>query len=150
MKKRIKHVLVVSAFTVAITSFVMASCSQKPENGATSEVKSVQQDNGGTASVVQADEFEKLAADSNAVIIDVRTPDEYSSGHIEGAINMNVYDNFKQKIGELDTGKTYLLYCRSGSRSHSAMQIMKASGFKSLYDLQGGIGSWEAKGKPVK
>ena len=79
----------------------------------------------------------------NAVIIDVRTPAEFKQNAIKGAINIDAMSsNFAQKISELDTSKTYFVYCRSGNRSGSACKLMGNAGFESLYNLSGGLMRW--------
>ena len=76
----------------------------------------------------------------NFVIIDVRTPREYEQKNIPSAILINIYDdNFTQKIAQLDRDTKYLLYCRTGSRSNSALQLMKRLGFREVYNLKNGI-----------
>jgi rhodanese-related sulfurtransferase len=91
-------------------------------------------------------QFTKYLADS-AVVIDVRTPQEYAQGTIvEKPLNIDFYkDDFKQRLGELDKTKTYFLYCRSGNRSGQAMGMMRELGFKNVYDLNGGIKSWRGQ-----
>ncbi|MCB9053053.1 MAG: rhodanese-like domain-containing protein [Lewinellaceae bacterium] len=78
-------------------------------------------------------------------LIDVRTPEEYNEGHIEGAVNIDFYaDDFEQQLQQkLDKGKPVLLYCRSGSRSAQSAEQMKALGFKEMYDLKGGFMAWK-------
>lgn len=77
-----------------------------------------------------------------AMLIDVRTPQEFHSGHITGAINMDImgYD-FHSQIAELKNDKTYFIYCRSGNRSGQACSIMADMGLKT-FNLSGGIGAW--------
>lgn len=77
------------------------------------------------------------------IIIDVRTPMEYNSGHISGAINIDYYssDIFSQ-IKSLDRNKTYLIYCRSGHRSAEVSKIMEEEGFKQIYNLKNGLLDW--------
>lgn len=86
------------------------------------------------------DFVDKFTNTQNAVLVDVRTPAEFASGHILSAINID-YDNqsFESEIKKLDTSKTYFVYCRSGNRSGKAIAIMKNNGFKNIYELQGGI-----------
>ena len=79
-------------------------------------------------------------------LVDVRTPLEYSQGHIPGALNIDYLSGqFKSKLESLDKNKPVYIYCRSGQRSASAAREMSQLGFQQIYDLQGGIGSWEAK-----
>lgn len=80
-----------------------------------------------------------FANDSN-VLIDVRTPEEYADGHIPGAINLNVKDNqFAQKVSELDSTKSYYIYCRSGVRAKSAEAIMLENNLKKIHTFQDGM-----------
>lgn len=77
---------------------------------------------------------------SRAVLLDVRTPEEFAEGHMEGAINLDINNpSFKANIGRLDPTNTYFVYCRSGSRSAQAVKIMKSAGISSIYELRGGI-----------
>jgi phage shock protein E len=76
---------------------------------------------------------------NTAILIDVRTPEEYLGGYIDGALNFDIYSkSFKDDISYIDTTKTIFLYCRSGKRSNSAAHILKDMGFKKIYDLKGG------------
>ena len=86
----------------------------------------------------------------DVVIIDVRTPGEYQSGHIEHAQMIDFRDDqFKQKVEALDRDKTYLIYCASGGRSGRSLDVFKELGFKHVLDLAGGIKAWKASGRPV-
>ena len=90
------------------------------------------------------------AGNENFVILDVRTPQEYQSGHLENATNIDYSSqNFKDEVGNLDKTETYLVYCRSGNRSREAAKIMKELGFEKIYNLEGGISQWQAEGLPV-
>lgn len=78
------------------------------------------------------------------VILDVRTPDETAEGMIDGAIEIDYKsDDFEKKVAQLDRNKTYLVYCRSGSRSNKAAQLMAKLGFTDLYLLSGGYLEWK-------
>ena len=91
-------------------------------------------------------------ANKDILLIDVRTPEEYASGHIENAVNIDFYaDNFQEQIEVLDRSQPVYVYCKKGGRSSNAAQKMKDMGFKSVYDLDGGILQWEKEGfKTVK
>jgi len=81
------------------------------------------------------------------VIVDIRTPEEYNSGYIEGAINLDFYSQtFKEELENLDKDKTYLIYCRSGRRSGLALSTMKKLGFNEAYNMLGGIIQWSEEG----
>lgn len=83
-------------------------------------------------------------------LIDVRTEEEYNSGHLKNAVNINYNANdFKDKIGKLDKSKPTFIYCLSGGRSASAMLDMSSNGFKELYNMKGGILQWKSKSFPL-
>lgn len=90
---------------------------------------------------------DQLNEDANAVILDVRTEDEFNEGIIPGAINIDIYkgQGFIYSIEELDKSKNYYVYCRSGGRSGQACSIMKELGFENAYNLLGGIMNWEGE-----
>lgn len=95
----------------------------------------------GELSIITPAEFKEKSV--NQTIIDIRTPEEFASGHIEGAINMNLFDKtFMDQISKLDKSKPIFMYCRSGSRSKSASRKVANLGFEKVYDLQGGIIYW--------
>lgn len=95
----------------------------------------------GELSVITPAEFKEKSV--NQTIIDIRTPEEYANGHIDGAININLFDKtFYNQISKLDKSKPIYMYCRSGSRSRSASKKIANLGFENVYDLQGGIIYW--------
>jgi len=84
------------------------------------------------------------------VIIDVRTPEEFGAEHIENATNINFYsETFRDMLNNLDKNKTYLIYCKVGGRSGSALDIMAELNFKEVYNILGGINQWKAEGLPT-
>jgi len=84
------------------------------------------------------------------VILDVRTPGEFSEGYIENALNLDVNsESFRDEVVKLDTGKTYLIHCRSGARSARVGALMEELGFDNIYDMEGGFIAWEKEGLPV-
>ena len=88
-----------------------------------------------------------LADDPSITVIDVRTPEEYDEGHIEGATLIDFYsDTFVDEIATLDRDQEYLIYCRSGNRSGQAFAIMADLGFTAVHDLDGGVIAWDAAG----
>jgi phage shock protein E len=91
-----------------------------------------------------------LIAGGDVEVLDVRTPAEFDEGHIEGATLIDFYEpDFATRIGELDRGKEYVVYCRSGNRSSQAVALMAAQGFTAVNDVDGGIVAWQAAGLPV-
>ena len=89
-------------------------------------------------------------ANPEFVVLDVRTPEEYRDGHLEGAVMIDFRSNkFKEELQTLDRGKTYLVYCRTGRRSGSAVPMMEEMGFRKIYHLSDGIKGWKEKGFPT-
>jgi rhodanese-related sulfurtransferase len=80
-------------------------------------------------------------------VLDVRTADEYSGGHIPGAVNLDFYAaDFADQIGALDRDAEYVVYCRSGNRSGKTADLMRALGFTNVVDIAGGITAWQSAG----
>ena len=94
--------------------------------------------------------FAELMTDSNVVVLDVRTADEFKEGHLEGALNIDqAQSDFIDKAKELlTTDKTIAVYCRSGRRSASAAGRLAAEGYKAV-NLKGGILAWKEARMPV-
>lgn len=88
---------------------------------------------------------EQLSAQPDAVVLDVRTEEEFESGYIPNAqnIDLRMGQGFIDALQELDKEKTYFVYCRSGARSAQACQLMGQLGFTTTYNLLGGIMEWE-------
>ena len=82
---------------------------------------------------------------SGSIILDVRTEEEFESGYIAGAKNLDIRGgaDFISSIEELDKTKAYFVYCRSGTRSGQACQLMEKMGFEQVYNLEGGVLAWE-------
>lgn len=101
---------------------------------------------------LDVDAFEaKLNTLNNAFLIDVRTPSEYKSGHIDGATNIdfNQVDQMKVAFEKLDHNQPMLIYCAAGGRSNKTRILMAEMGFTQVYELSKGMSGWEAAGKPV-
>jgi rhodanese-related sulfurtransferase len=98
--------------------------------------------------VQQADTLiQAHVADTNFIILDVRTPSEYSGGFIEDAININYYAvNFGALIDTLNRDKIYLVYCGSGNRSAKARDTMITKHFVTIYNMLGGTSAWVGAG----
>lgn len=98
-----------------------------------------------------AKEAKKIIDEKKPLILDVRTPNEYYGGHIEGA-KLIPLQQLVERVSELDAwkDKDVLVYCRSGNRSTVASQILIKNGFKKLYNLRPGILGWQREGYPIK
>lgn len=92
----------------------------------------------------------KHAGTADFVILDVRTPEEFAEGHLAAAVNVNLMAPvFESRVGSLDRGKTYLVYCRTGNRSAKAIQVMERLGFRSVHHMFEGIIGWQKKAFPL-
>jgi rhodanese-related sulfurtransferase len=96
-------------------------------------------------------EFLELVKQNDGIILDVRTPDEVAQGHIAGASVLDIYDkDFERKLNLMQKDKPIYVYCRSGGRSSKAAQTMDANGFRSIFNLTGGIGAWNDAKLPLE
>jgi len=99
--------------------------------------------------VLTPQEFKMKSSDKSTVILDVRTPEEFAEGHLQNAVNKNVFDkDFNAYTAELDKSKSYLVYCLAGKRSHIAANDMRKKGL-TVYELQDGIEGWKDAKLPV-
>lgn len=105
----------------------------------------------GLATITAADAASVIdAAPPGLVVLDIRTPEEFAAGHLDGAVLVDFYEpDFSEQLAALDRDVPYVLYCRSGNRSGEALQIMDELGFASVGNVDGGILAWAAAGLPV-
>jgi len=93
---------------------------------------------------ITQEEFKELITKGNTLVIDVRTPVEFSEAHIKNAINIDYFSkSFSEAISKLDKQKTILVYCAAGGRSTSACLDFKKLGFKKVFNLIGGYDDWK-------
>jgi phage shock protein E len=130
-----------SIAALILTVAFLGGCASGPANTARDLQTSIFRD------VATADAKSLIESKSELTIIDVRTLEEYASGHLKNAINVDIRAaDFSNKIGSLDKNKEYLVYCRTGKRSASAVETMKGLGFTAVDNLTGGITQWQADG----
>ncbi len=100
---------------------------------------------------VGPEEFDKLRAQTNTVVLDVRTEKEFKAGHIPGAVNLDFNaPDFAKQAAALDKSKTYLVHCAGGVRSAKACNVMDKIAFTNVVNLEPGFKAWEKAGKPVQ
>jgi rhodanese-related sulfurtransferase len=122
-----------------LMAMVLVACNRENPQDAASSVRSL-----------SAAEFSEEIG-NDAVLLDVRTPEEFSAGHIAGAVNLDFKANdFEDKLKSLDKSKDYMVYCAVGGRSGKAAVLMKDMGFSSITTLEGGLEAWAADGRPVE
>ncbi len=118
---------------------VVASCTGQADGNAKGKGADV-------VRVLAVPDFKKAIDKKGVQLVDVRTPGEFSQGHIEGAANIDVEAaGFKEAVAGLDKNKPVAVYCRKGGRSHTASLILKEMGFRKVYDLKGGYTAWTAE-----
>tara|TARA_B100001059_G_scaffold153860_1_gene153489 strand:+ start:685 stop:1122 length:438 start_codon:yes stop_codon:yes gene_type:complete len=122
------------------------SCQSKPE--ASTEIA---QSEGVVNADVNVAAFAALIDTSETgLLLDVRTDREFAMGHIRGAAQIDFYrDDFQEELAKLDPNVPVYVYCRSGNRSGQAAKMMKSMRFKTVYNLEGGIGAW-AREQPIE
>lgn len=89
-----------------------------------------------------------LASEKKPVVLDLRTPEEYSEGHIAGAKNIDfLASSFSEEAAKLDRKQPYLIHCKSGGRSSKSLAVFKKLGFEQIIHLDGGILAWKEAGQ---
>jgi phage shock protein E len=87
--------------------------------------------------------------DDSTFVLDVRSPEEYATGHVPGAVNIP-YDQMASRVAEVPKDKDVVLYCRSGRRAGIAAEVLASQGYGRLQHLEGDIVAWADKGRPVE
>jgi len=92
-----------------------------------------------------------LLGSGKVYVLDIRTPGEYSQGHLHGATNIDFTAHaFERRVAALDRDRTYLLHCAVGGRSARCLATLEKLQFKSILHLEGGIRAWRSAGQPVE
>ena len=106
--------------------------------------------NGQQANAINPDAFLKAMSAGKIQVLDVRTADEYKSGHINNALQANWLDKneFNDRTSHLDKNKTVYIYCLSGGRSGAAAEVLRTKGYN-VINLEGGINAWKRESKPL-
>lgn len=102
-----------------------------------------------TLNIISDTEFLEIQ-ETDYVLVDVRTVDEFESGHIKNALNLDFYsESFKSNILTLDKGSSIILYCRTQNRSTKAANFLIENGYKVITVIEGGITSWVKNGNDL-
>src|SRR4051794_27364689 len=128
LMKKTSQMLCVLCATLAVGNFVHADQTNAPAPS-TQTAKAPQ--------LIDPDKAQQLVAGRKVVVLDVRTPAEFASGHIAGATNIDFHNqDFKKKLEQLPKDQSYLVNCAAGGRSGKACKLMNQLDFKSVYDLK--------------
>ena len=126
-----------SAIAVALGALVAAAAfAQDPDSTKVTSISAVELQ-------------ERRGSEAALVVIDVRTPDEYASGHIPGAVNIP-FDQVAQRIAEIDAPHGVALYCMVGPRARKGESALLAAGYENIFHLEGGFAAWQAADLPVE
>jgi len=90
-----------------------------------------------------------IESNPDLVIVDVRTPEEFATGYLEGAVNLCVECDAQLLLDNLDPNDDILLYCRTGRRSANALGVLRENGYEKVYNMLGGITAWTNAGYPI-
>ncbi|MBY0480275.1 MAG: thioredoxin fold domain-containing protein [Chitinophagaceae bacterium] len=102
--------------------------------------------------VLSVEDFQKSINHTNVQVLDVRTVDEYRSGHLKKSLQADWYkqQQFKERTSNMDKSKPVYVYCLTGVRSDAAVKYLKQVGFSNVFDLKGGLTAWKLANKPVE
>lgn len=124
----------------AVTGISACSPSEPTASSATSA----------TGQHLAASDFSAALSEPGTIVLDVRTPAEFASGHLPQAKNIDIEGpDFATQIEALDKSAKYAVYCRTGNRSGTALEQMDAAGFTRAFDLADGIVAWQGMGGPI-
>lgn len=144
-----RYLLVNLALTIAIGTVAAplhAGDATPPNPAATKPASTVQR--------VDVEGFDKARQAKDAVVIDVRSPEEFAAGHVPGAVNIPVTGKgsvgFDEKVSAAAKGKQPLVHCRSGVRSAKAVERMQKLGIVGVVECPAGWVGWSGAGKPVE
>jgi phage shock protein E len=146
----VKHLTTLAA--VAALGLLTACGSGTAAGDAPTAATSAEQSSPTGFATITPDDAASVLADApdDLVILDVRTPEEFAEGHLDGAVLVDFYDaDFADQLAELDPDVPYVVYCRSGNRSGQTLPLMQQLGFGSALDIGGGILAWADAGLPV-
>ncbi len=132
----------IALFYLILLGFAVVSCNSSgtttSEEGSNTSAAS----NSGER-ILDKKSFEAGMKKRDAVLIDVRMPQEFERGSLENAINIDFFaPTFKTDLLDLDRSKKYYLYCKNETRSYRAMTFMEQNDFKYVYILKGGFETW--------
>ena len=129
----------------------LSACSKEAEQATRADSPGEVPASGGTSiEHVDAAGAAELLTDGEVVVLDLRTPEEFDSGHLAGALLVDYHAaDFQEQLGALDKEPTYLVLCEVGWRSTRSLPRFERAGFARIAHLDGGMRAWRAAGLPV-
>lgn len=146
-----RHPLRVLLILVVSLSLIATGCGGDSDESSGAEASDVTQASA-QLTTVTADEAAEIHQNppDGLVVLDVRTPEEFAEGHLDGAVMVDFYaPDFADQLAQLDGNAPYLLYCRSGNRSGETIGLMRQMGFTDVTEIDGGVVAWQQAGHPV-
>lgn len=135
---------------LAFTSLLVLACQSEPKQKV-GEAAPKAENSEPVKDISGEEAVALLSAENRPTVIDIRTPEEFAEGHIEGAQLIDYKANdFEEKVAKLDRDKAYLFHCKSGGRSKQSLGTWEELGFQKLYHLDSGFLGWEKAGGEVK
>lgn len=142
--------LIFPVFVLFIVSCGQEEASEKSaentsqENDSKEIVKETEKKDPIVKRLLSPTEFKIQMETEPGIVLDVRTEEEYNSGYIDGAVNIDFYSNsFQDSLKKIDNSQPIYVYCHGGGRSAKTVNILKENGFTNIYDLDGGMSAWK-------
>ncbi|MGE5704766.1 MAG: rhodanese-like domain-containing protein [Clostridia bacterium] len=126
---------------IALTTLLLAGCGASQPESKPISAEEVAKNEKGYKDIDQA-QAKALIEKKSVQIVDVRTPEEFAEGHIEGA-QLIPLQELEGRLKELKTDQAYLIVCRSGNRSAQASELLAKNGFTTIYNMTGGMNEWQ-------
>ena len=107
----------------------------------------ISQENNQVYEVLSYVDFKNQISNNKVLLFDVRTMEEYNTGHLKGSVNIDFYEEelFNKFFKKVEKSKPIYIYCRSGNRSKKSSEKLQELGFVKVYDLEGGYKNWIIK-----
>ena len=141
------------AILLTLAACTILSCAQTPSASETASKSPSQEAEAVIMEDVSNDAFARLMVDQpNALLLDVRTPEEWDEGHLEGAAHADYWGDeaaFQAAMDAIPRDRPVLVYCAGGGRSGLTAKELVEAGHREVYNLEHGIGGWIAEGRPV-
>jgi phage shock protein E len=141
-KNKHKHMNIVRILVIGLIVISLVACKNEPKKGIPNPSENRE------SLVIESISIDELKVlENNIQLVDVRTPEEFASGYIKNAININIRDKaFLESTVLLDKSKPVYVYCKAGSRSKIATKALRDAGFAQVIDVQGGFREWASSG----